>query len=74
MADRVFALHKGNRCCVQIRIREKDTEEYGMYGSGMIILNPPWILKQALEESLPFLAQAAGKGSSSWTLQWDNLE
>ena len=74
MADRIFALHKGNRCCAQIRIREKDTEEYGMYGSGMIILNPPWILKQALEESLPFLAQAVGKRGSSWTLQWDNLE
>jgi 23S rRNA (adenine2030-N6)-methyltransferase len=32
-----------------------------MYGSGLYILNPPWTLKPALEETLPFLAGVLGK-------------
>jgi 23S rRNA (adenine2030-N6)-methyltransferase len=32
----------------------------GMYGSGLVIYNPPWTLKAALEETLPFLAMALG--------------
>ena len=32
-----------------------DTDEKGMTGSGMIVINPPWTLKQEMEEVLPFL-------------------
>lgn len=28
-----------------------------MIGSAMFVINPPWTLKAALEESLPWLAQ-----------------
>lgn len=35
---------------------DKD-ENKGMTASGMIVINPPWKLKQAAEESLPFLVQ-----------------
>ena len=27
----------------------------GMYGSGMFIINPPWVLQQQLESCLPYL-------------------
>lgn len=32
----------------------------GMYGSGMIVINPPWTLRAAMEASLPFLAAELG--------------
>ena len=32
-----------------------DTNEYGMTGSGMIIVNPPWKLEQQMREILPWL-------------------
>lgn len=35
---------------------EKDGEP-GMTSSGMIVINPPWDLKAAVDEALPFLAQ-----------------
>jgi len=31
-----------------------DSEEYGMTGTGMIIINPPWKLAQQMEEILPW--------------------
>ncbi len=37
------------------------SEEAGMYGSGLMILNPPWTLKSQLEKGLPFLVETLGK-------------
>lgn len=34
-----------------------DSEEKGMTGSGMIVINPPWTLKQEMSEVLPYLLQ-----------------
>jgi 23S rRNA A2030 N6-methylase RlmJ len=31
-----------------------------MYGSGLVIYNPPWTLRPALEEALPFLSSILG--------------
>ncbi|MCF6299280.1 MAG: 23S rRNA (adenine(2030)-N(6))-methyltransferase RlmJ, partial [Thiomicrorhabdus sp.] len=39
---------------------QADTSERGMTSSGMIVINPPWTLWQAMEESLPFLAKTLG--------------
>jgi 23S rRNA (adenine2030-N6)-methyltransferase len=36
-----------------------------MYGSGMIVINPPWTLRGEMEEALPFLAQALGAGPAA---------
>jgi 23S rRNA (adenine2030-N6)-methyltransferase len=40
----------------------------GMYGSGLIIRNPPWTLKAALETSLPCLAKIL---DGDWMLEWE---
>lgn len=40
----------------------------GMYGSGLVIFNPPWTLKNALEETLPFLGLTMGIGKDGWFL------
>ncbi|MDT8376721.1 MAG: 23S rRNA (adenine(2030)-N(6))-methyltransferase RlmJ [Mariprofundaceae bacterium] len=46
-------------------------ESGGMYGSGMIIINPPWRLKDQLEELLPWLAaRLAGSGSAPSGVRW----
>lgn len=37
-------------------------EEYGMHGSGMAIVNPPWNLDRRLGELLPRLTEALGPG------------
>lgn len=36
---------------------ERDTDEKGMTGSGMVVINAPWTLKQDMEEVLPYLVE-----------------
>jgi 23S rRNA (adenine2030-N6)-methyltransferase len=42
-----------------------------MYGSGLVIFNPPWTLKAELEAALPYLAGVLGGASGSWRLTWE---
>ena len=39
----------------------EDSPEYGMNSSGLIVINPPWTLWKAMEETLPFLADQLGE-------------
>ena len=43
--------------CASLSVRGPATKGHGMHGSAMFVINPPWTLKAALEESLPWLAQ-----------------
>jgi 23S rRNA (adenine2030-N6)-methyltransferase len=43
----------------------------GMRGCGLVLFNPPWTLKPALEEGLPVLASILEGGKGSWELQWE---
>ncbi len=38
-----------------------DSDEIGMTSSGMIVINPPWTLKNEMQESLPYLAELLGE-------------
>jgi 23S rRNA (adenine2030-N6)-methyltransferase len=54
---------------LQVEFRlEDDTEEYGMTGTGLFIVNPPWQLSQQLEEILPYMKAKLGTNKSSYTL------
>ena len=42
----------------------------GMVGSGVFVINPPWLLEQQLRDSLPYLQDAlAGPDARPWRLQ-----
>ena len=47
---------------------EEDTDEYGMTGTGLFIVNPPWQLSQQLEEILPYMKTKLGNNESHYTL------
>ncbi|MDP2821408.1 MAG: 23S rRNA (adenine(2030)-N(6))-methyltransferase RlmJ [Sulfuritalea sp.] len=38
---------------------------FGMHGSGLVVLNPPWTLADALKETLPWLADALGRDAGA---------
>lgn len=59
----------------RLRIRSSLPGERGMAGSGMFVVNPPWKLKEALEEALPYLAMTLGEdGGAAWTLEAAGLD
>jgi 23S rRNA (adenine2030-N6)-methyltransferase len=67
-AAALLSLYPGNRCLVELRTAP--IPERGMYGSGLVIFNPPWTLKAALEESLDGLTALLSGGRGDWYLEW----
>jgi len=47
---------------------ENDTDEYGMTGTGLFIVNPPWQLTEQLEEILPFMKSKLGTDNTHYTI------
>ncbi len=48
-----------------------DSNERGMTGSGMIVINPPWKLEQQMNELLPWLCQQLQQSDhASYRLNW----
>ena len=42
-----------------------------MHGSGMFILNPPWVLHSVLQEVMPYLVKVLGKaGEAEFELEF----
>jgi 23S rRNA (adenine2030-N6)-methyltransferase len=48
---------------------ENDTNEYGMTGTGLFIVNPPWQLSEQLDEILPFMKGKLGTNSTNYTVK-----
>lgn len=46
----------------------EDTDEKGMTGSGMIVINPPWTLRQEMEQVLPYLVEQLAPETGSFRL------
>jgi len=42
----------------RLTVQPPDARGFGLAGSGVFVINPPWTLRQALDQALPFLAQA----------------
>jgi 23S rRNA (adenine2030-N6)-methyltransferase len=68
--ETLLNLYAGNRLGVEFYTAPKDSppanSPRGMYGSGLVVFNPPWTLRPALEESLPFLGETMGIGKDGW--------
>ncbi len=48
---------------------QADTEEYGMTGTGLFVVNPPWQLAKQMTEVLPYLKEKLGTQTSFFNLQ-----
>lgn len=42
----------------RLTVQPPDAQGFGLAGSGMVVINPPWTLRAQLAEALPFLAKA----------------
>jgi 23S rRNA (adenine2030-N6)-methyltransferase len=54
---------------VALDINLPSPDGFGMHGSGLFILNPPWTLHAALQPTLPWLVNALGSEGASYTLE-----
>jgi len=55
---------------IKLRVRSSQPGERGMSGSGLVILNPPWLLEEAMAETLPYLVRALGEDEGAgWSIR-----
>lgn len=60
----------GNILRIEMCVKQ-DTKEFGMTGSGMIIVNPPWKLEQQMQQLLPWLTtQLKQDEGAHFTIEW----
>ena len=57
MIDALIALNAPNWLHVAMTIEEPSSEGYGMFGSGLFIINPPWTLPEILNATMPDLTR-----------------
>ena len=71
--DLLFGLSNGKRCRVELydTAASHSGSPRGMYGSGLVIYNPPWTLFSSLEEVLPGIALSLFNDERGWRLDWE---
>ena len=57
MIDDLMQLNAANWLHVSMSIHAPSGDGYGMHGSGMFIINPPYTMPKILEQTMPFLTQ-----------------
>ena len=57
MIDSLMDLNTPNWLHVAMTIQEPSAEGFGMFGSGLFIINPPWTLPKILDETMPVLTK-----------------
>lgn len=56
---------------VSLSVYEPNGEKFGMFGSGLFVINPPYTLKSELESIMPTLVQVLGQDSKAkFTLEF----
>ncbi|AMC36879.1 23S rRNA (adenine(2030)-N(6))-methyltransferase RlmJ [Janthinobacterium sp. B9-8] len=50
---------------VALSVQSPSADGFGMHGSGMFILNPPWTLAATLRETMPYLVKILGQGKGA---------
>ena len=50
---------------VALTVHTPSADGFGMHGSGMFIINPPWTLHKTLEEIMPYLVQVLGRDAGA---------
>ncbi|MFW5432666.1 MAG: 23S rRNA (adenine(2030)-N(6))-methyltransferase RlmJ [Methylophilaceae bacterium] len=69
MIDSLHELQANNWLDARLLVSKPSSEGYGMYGSGLFIINPPWTLAKTLEDALPCLTALLGQsGHASYLL------
>ena len=53
-------LGAGSWLNMRFRIRHAPREGFGMFGCGLYIINPPWVLPERLQTALPWLVRTLG--------------
>jgi 23S rRNA (adenine2030-N6)-methyltransferase len=70
LPDKLKRLGATNWLHATLEVKAPSRDSYGMHGSGMFIINPPWTLEKTLHDTLPTLATLLAQDSGAkYTLE-----
>ena len=69
MLDKLKKLPAKDWLHVALDVNLPSPDGFGMHGSGLFILNPPWTLHAALQQALPWLVEVLGGEGANYTLE-----
>ena len=50
---------------VSLTVKKPEASGFGLHGSGMFVLNPPWLLPKALDLAMPYLARILAQDAAA---------
>lgn len=65
LPGRLKSLGAKNWLHVTLEVKAPATDGFGMNGSGMFIINPPWTLEKKLHETMPRLTELLAQGDGA---------
>ena len=65
LPEKLKGLATPNWLNVTLEVNAPSTDGFGMNGSGMFIVNPPWTLKKTLQDTLPSLVSLLAQGNGA---------
>jgi 23S rRNA (adenine2030-N6)-methyltransferase len=65
LPDKLKHLPIRNWLHVTLTVHTPSADGFGMHGSGMFIINPPWTLHQTLEGIMPYLVRVLGQDAGA---------
>lgn len=63
--DHLKQLQPNNWLHLSLTVSRPPSDGFGLFGSGMFILNPPYTLVDTMKEALPYLVEALGQDSGA---------
>lgn len=65
MVAQLKALKPDNWLHVSLTVQTPSADGFGMFGSGMFVINPPWTLPTTLESVMPFLTKTLAQDTGA---------
>lgn len=65
MLNKLKKLPIRNWLNIRLEVQQPALGGFGMHGSGLFIVNPPWTLPQTLSETMPYLVRTLGQDDSA---------
>lgn len=65
LPDKLKRLPIKNWLHVALTVHTPSPDGFGMHGSGMFVINPPWTLHKTLEEIMPYLVKVLGQDAGA---------
>ncbi len=65
LPDKLKRLPIKNWLHVTLTVHTPSPDGFGMHGSGMFIINPPWTLRKTLQDIMPYLVRVLGEDAGA---------